>query len=72
MQILIWLFFLKVWTGIAVNSVVISMFAKDLDAGENGTVKFSMKGKLMSRGQFIFNSWLIFVLIPLIEGKISL
>ncbi|ROL53145.1 Protocadherin-16 [Anabarilius grahami] len=33
----------QVWAGIPVNSVVISMFAKDLDAGENGTVKFSMK-----------------------------
>lgn len=60
------------WAGISVNSVVISMFAKDLDAGENGTVKFSMKGKLMRRGQFIFNSWLICIYIPLTEGKISL
>nr|XP_021332170.1 protocadherin-23 isoform X1 [Danio rerio] len=32
----------QVWAVIPVNSVVISMFAKDLDAGENGTVKFSM------------------------------
>ncbi len=47
-----WLF-VQVWAGIPVNSVVITMFAKDLDAGENGTVKFTMKGKLMRRGQFI-------------------
>uniref|UniRef100_A0A673FKM9 Protocadherin-16 n=1 Tax=Sinocyclocheilus rhinocerous TaxID=307959 RepID=A0A673FKM9_9TELE len=33
----------QVWAGIPVNSVVITMFAKDLDAGENGTVKFTMK-----------------------------
>ncbi len=52
------------------NSVVITMFAKDLDAGENGTVKFTMKGKLMRRGQFIFNSWVICFYIPLLEGKI--
>lgn len=39
--------FVQVWAGIPVNSVVISMFAKDLDAGENGTVKFSMTGKLI-------------------------
>ncbi|KAI2668551.1 Protocadherin-23 [Labeo rohita] len=33
----------QVWAGIQVNSVVINMFAKDLDAGENGTVKFTIK-----------------------------
>ncbi|XP_016148051.1 protocadherin-23 [Sinocyclocheilus grahami] len=33
----------QVWAGIPVNSVIITMFAKDLDAGENGTVKFTMK-----------------------------
>lgn len=49
MQMFIWLLFFQVWAGIPVNSIVISMFAKDLDAGENGTVKFSMKGKLMRR-----------------------
>uniref|UniRef100_A0A671K679 Protocadherin-16 n=1 Tax=Sinocyclocheilus anshuiensis TaxID=1608454 RepID=A0A671K679_9TELE len=34
---------IQVWAGIPVNSVIITMFAKDLDAGENGTVKFTMK-----------------------------
>lgn len=71
MKIFIWLF-VQVWAGTPVNSVVISMFAKDLDAGENGTVKFSMKGKPMRRWQVIFNSWLIYVYIPLNEGKLYL
>uniref|UniRef100_A0A672NR65 Protocadherin-16 n=1 Tax=Sinocyclocheilus grahami TaxID=75366 RepID=A0A672NR65_SINGR len=30
----------QVWAGIPVNSVIITMFAKDLDAGENGTEKY--------------------------------
>ncbi|KAA0722319.1 Protocadherin-23 Cadherin-27 [Triplophysa tibetana] len=33
----------QVWAGIPVGSVIISMFAKDLDAGENGTVSFLIK-----------------------------
>ncbi|XP_039549970.1 protocadherin-23 [Pimephales promelas] len=44
----------QVWAGIPVNSVVISMFAKDLDAGENGTVKFSMKDNQL--GHFSIDS----------------
>ncbi|KAL7855856.1 hypothetical protein AOLI_G00194600 [Acnodon oligacanthus] len=32
----------QVWSGLAVGSVVTSMFAKDRDAGENGTVTFSL------------------------------
>ncbi len=51
------------------NSVVITMFAKDLDAGENGTVKFTMKGKLMRRGQFIFNSWVFVFISPCSKEK---
>ncbi|XP_076149286.1 protocadherin-23 [Alosa pseudoharengus] len=34
---------LQVWAGLPVGSVITSMFAKDLDAGENGTVKFSLE-----------------------------
>ncbi|XP_067297751.1 protocadherin-23 [Pseudorasbora parva] len=44
----------QVWAGIPVNSVVISMFAKDLDAGENGTVKFSLKDNQL--GHFSIDS----------------
>ncbi|KAL2098180.1 hypothetical protein ACEWY4_007387 [Coilia grayii] len=34
---------LQVWPGLPAGSVITSMFAKDLDAGENGTVTFSLK-----------------------------
>lgn len=44
----------QVWTGIPEGSVVISMFAKDLDAGENGTVKFFIKDDHM--GHFSIDS----------------
>ncbi|XP_051560919.1 protocadherin-23 [Myxocyprinus asiaticus] len=44
----------QVWEGIPVGSVVISMFAKDLDAGENGTVSFSMKDNQL--GHFSIDS----------------
>lgn len=33
----------QVWAGLPVGSVITSMFAKDLDAGENGTVRFSLE-----------------------------
>ncbi|XP_061102894.1 protocadherin-23 [Conger conger] len=32
----------QIWAGLPVGSVVTTMFAKDLDAGENGTVVFSL------------------------------
>ncbi|KAK2908823.1 hypothetical protein Q8A67_004660 [Cirrhinus molitorella] len=44
----------QVWAGIPVNSVVITMFAKDLDAGENGTVKFTLEDKQL--GHFSIDS----------------
>ncbi|RXN06608.1 protocadherin-23 [Labeo rohita] len=44
----------QVWAGIQVNSVVINMFAKDLDAGENGTVKFTIKDNRL--GHFSIDS----------------
>lgn len=47
--------FLQVWAGIPVGSVIISMFAKDLDAGENGTVRFLMKGKVIQRLQLLYS-----------------
>lgn len=33
---------LQIWAGLPTGSLVTNMFAKDLDAGENGTVTFSL------------------------------
>lgn len=33
---------LQIWAGLPAGSLVTNMFAKDLDAGENGTVTFSL------------------------------
>uniref|UniRef100_A0A672Y6W7 Protocadherin-16 n=1 Tax=Sphaeramia orbicularis TaxID=375764 RepID=A0A672Y6W7_9TELE len=35
-------FILQIWAGLPAGSLVTNVFAKDLDAGENGTVTFSM------------------------------
>ncbi|KAJ8335644.1 hypothetical protein SKAU_G00389860 [Synaphobranchus kaupii] len=37
----------QVWAGLPAGSVVTTMFAKDLDAGENGTVVFSLKSDVL-------------------------
>lgn len=33
---------LQIWAGLPAGSFVTNMFAKDLDAGENGTVTFTL------------------------------
>lgn len=34
--------FWQIWAGLPAGSLVTNVFAKDLDAGENGTVTFSL------------------------------
>ncbi|TRY68197.1 hypothetical protein DNTS_025755 [Danionella cerebrum] len=45
---------INVWGGIPAESVIITMFAKDLDAGENGTVRFFLKDNQL--GHFTIDS----------------
>lgn len=54
---------LQIWAGLSAGSWVTNMFAKDLDAGENGTVTFSLvKGELLTLCTFtvsllLMSSW---------------
>lgn len=40
-------FLLQIWAGLPAGSLVTNMFAKDSDAGENGTVTFSLDTGLL-------------------------
>ncbi|XP_054459735.1 protocadherin-23 [Anoplopoma fimbria] len=40
----------QIWAGLSAGSLVTNMFAKDLDAGENGTVTFSLVKDLQDEG----------------------
>ncbi|KAM9857018.1 protocadherin-23 [Aulostomus maculatus] len=42
----------QIWSGLPPGSLVANMFAKDLDAGENGTVTFSLVAARLEEGNF--------------------